>query len=181
MATAKLDPLIESRERFVSFVRSRLDDAELAEDIVQASLLKAVKAVDTLTDEEKLVPWFYTILRNAITDAYRQRAGRPQLDDIDLIADLEAPSPEDEQVLCECFRPLIPDLPPQYAEVIRRLDLEQQPGELALKELQITPTNLKVRHHRARKALKRKLEETCRTCAEHHCLDCTCRADRKPV
>jgi RNA polymerase sigma-70 factor (ECF subfamily) len=28
--------------------------------------------------------------------------------------------------------------------------------------------------HRARQALRRRLEESCGTCAEHACLDCSC-------
>ena len=35
-----------------------------------------------------------------------------------------------------------------------------------------------VRLHRARKALRLRLEETCRACADHGCLDCTCKAAR---
>ena len=41
-------------------------------------------------------------------------------------------------------------------------------------DLGITPNNLKVRRHRARRALRARLEETCRICAAHGCLDCTC-------
>ena len=43
--------------------------------------------------------------------------------------------------------------------------------------LDITRNNLKVRHHRARQQLRERLEETCRTCATHGCIDCTCASD----
>jgi RNA polymerase sigma-70 factor (ECF subfamily) len=33
-----------------------------------------------------------------------------------------------------------------------------------------------VRLHRARAALKTRLEQSCGTCATHGCLDCTCRS-----
>jgi len=45
---------------------------------------------------------------------------------------------------------------------------------LVAKELGITPNNLKVRRHRARQQLRERLEEVCRTCAKHGCLDCSC-------
>ncbi|MGE0059279.1 MAG: RNA polymerase sigma factor [Dehalococcoidia bacterium] len=174
MTTSDLDELVAARERFVAFARAKLGDAELAEDVVQASLLKAVQSIDSLADEQKLIPWFYTILRNAITDAYRSRGGHPPAVDIAEI-DLADESDEDEGALCECFRALIPTLPPQYADLIQRLDLEKQPSAAVQRDLAVTAGNLKVRHHRARQALRTKLEATCRTCAEHHCLDCTCK------
>ncbi len=174
MTASHLDELVAARERFVAFARTKLGDPELAEDIVQASLLKAVQGIDSLADDQKLIPWFYTILRNAITDAYRNRASRPPAVDIEDVDLVDEPL-EDEGALCECFRALIPTLPPQYADVIQRLDLEKQPSDIVQRELSVTAGNLKVRHHRARQALRTKLEETCRTCAEHHCLDCTCK------
>jgi len=41
-------------------------------------------------------------------------------------------------------------------------------------ELGVTPNNAAVRLHRARGALKKRLEQTCGTCTQHGCLDCTC-------
>jgi RNA polymerase sigma-70 factor (ECF subfamily) len=34
--------------------------------------------------------------------------------------------------------------------------------------------NLKVRLHRGRKQLRERIEQTCRACATHGCLDCIC-------
>ena len=87
-------------------------------------------------------------------------------------------SSDDEQVLCACFRELIPALKPDYALLIERLDLANGDSAQVAAELELTPNNLKVRHHRARQALRRRLEESCRLCAKHGCLDCTCASDR---
>jgi RNA polymerase sigma-70 factor (ECF subfamily) len=92
------------------------------------------------------------------------------LDGIDLPA-----TPSDDAELCACFEPLIPTLKPEYAELLRALDLDGESTEAVAERLRVTPNNLKVRRHRARQALRKRLEETCRTCAEHGCLDCTCR------
>jgi RNA polymerase sigma-70 factor (ECF subfamily) len=64
--------------------------------------------------------------------------------------------------------------------MIERLDLEPGDPGVVAQELKIQPNKLKVRRHRARQALKQLLEETCRTCAIHGCLDCTCRLDTSP-
>ena len=172
--------LLEGRERFLGYVRSKVSDPELAEDILQESLLKALRSAPELKDEERLVPWFYRVLQNAITDAYRRRAVERQRVgglEVERLGELEPaaePSAEEEAVLCECFRPLVPALRGEYAELIEALDLGSETSDQAATRLGITANNLKVRHHRARQALRKRLEETCRVCAEHHCLDCTC-------
>jgi DNA-directed RNA polymerase specialized sigma24 family protein len=44
----------------------------LAEDVLQTSLLKALRAAPDLRDEKKLLPWFYQILNRSI---WQPRAG----------------------------------------------------------------------------------------------------------
>ena len=175
-------PLLEYRERFLNYVRGKVSDPYLAEDILQDSLVKAVRLMPTLRDDEKLLPWFYRILNNAITDAYRRkgmetRRSEPYDDS------LLPPVPEaDEATLCACFHKLLPTLKPEYADLISDLDLSEGNPEQKAVELGITRNNLKVRRHRARQALRQKLEATCRTCATHGCLDCTCaQADGSPT
>jgi RNA polymerase sigma-70 factor (ECF subfamily) len=172
-------PLLEGRERFLSFLRSKLNDPDLAEDLLQDSLLKAVHAAPKLRDEERLIPWFFVVLRNAVTDAYRRQGREPQLADIGL-AESFPNTPEERRTACACFETLLPALKPEYAELIETIDLGEETPEQARQRLGLSATNLKVRHHRARQALRRKLEETCRVCAEHHCLDCTCESAAKP-
>jgi RNA polymerase sigma-70 factor (ECF subfamily) len=113
-------------------------------------------------------------LRNTITDSYRDRARKPE---VALPDDFDAEQEEAVRTaLCDCFAAVLPGLKPEYAALIDGLDLRGDSGEEMALRLGITGNNLKVRHHRARQALRRRLEETCRVCAEHHCLDCTCDA-----
>jgi RNA polymerase sigma-70 factor, ECF subfamily len=174
-----VERLLAGRDKFLAYVGSRIADPDLAEDVLQDSLLKALRAAPELKDESRLVPWFYRVLQNAIVDAYRrrgvERAHVTGLDPQDADAlEAEAVAPEDEAVLCACFQPLVGALKPEYAELIQSLDLRGEAPEAAAERLGITANNLKVRRHRARQALRKRLEETCRVCATHHCLDCTC-------
>jgi RNA polymerase sigma-70 factor (ECF subfamily) len=166
--------LVEGRARFLAFIRSRLDDAELAEDILQDSLLRALHAAPSLHRTDRLIPWFYTVLRNAIVDAYRRRSGESAR--LVPLADLDpAAESTSDRELCECFEPLLATLTSDQADLLRRLDLANEPSDSVARSLGISPGTLRVRRHRARQALRRRLDETCRTCAEHGCLDCTCR------
>lgn len=168
--------LLEARGQFLGYVRKRIDDPDLAEDILQDSLLRAIRAAPHLHDEERLIPWFYRVLQNAIVDAYRRRGveqAHVVWSDIpEIAAELE-----DDAELCRCFERLIPTMKSEYADVIQLVELGRESPEAAAERLGIRRNTLKVRRHRARQALRRKLEETCRTCADHGCLDCTCGDD----
>ena len=47
--------LVAGRRRFLDYVLRRVNDRELAEDILQDALLRAVKAAPELRDESRLV------------------------------------------------------------------------------------------------------------------------------
>jgi RNA polymerase sigma-70 factor (ECF subfamily) len=168
--------LTSSRERFLAFVSRRIAEPEVAEDVLQASFLKAIEAAPRLRDQDRIIPWFYSILRNSIIDAYRRGSVENVHVDLSLAQDV-AMDQEEHRILCACFQELIPTLKPEYAELIQVLDLGQESTDSVAARLGISLVNLKVRRHRARQALRSRLEETCRVCAEHRCLDCTCKAE----
>ncbi len=167
--------LVGSRAKFLGYIRKRIADADLAEDILQDCLLKAVRSAPQIEDDEELVRWFYRVLQNAIIDAYRRRAAELNRR-LNYAADADlAVEPEEKEEICECVNGLISTLKPEYAEVVKAIDIDGEDAEAVSKRLRVSRNNLKVRSHRARQALKKRLEETCRMCAEHHCLDCSCR------
>jgi RNA polymerase sigma factor (sigma-70 family) len=168
------DKLMLHRAKLLAFIQKRVNDPTLAEDILQDGLLKALQSAGDLRDEERLLSWFYRILNNAMIDTYRKRDVETRyLEAYTRESELEARL-EEQAALCECFRELLPTMKTEYAELIERLELQPgDPAEVA-RQLNIQPNNLKVRRHRARQALKQRLEETCRMCAVHGCLDCTC-------
>ena len=166
--------LLDERTKLLAFVRKKISDPELAEDVLQDSLLKAIKAAPELQNKERIIPWFYRIVNNVIIDTYRhQEVETRHLETYGPREDVVV-EPEDETTLCACFRALLPSLPADYAELIETLELNEGDPAAVADRLQITRNNLKVRRHRARQALRQRLEETCRICAKHGCLDCTC-------
>lgn len=64
--------LLKYRSQLFQFVKKRVNDIDLAEDILQDSLLKAFHKAPEIAEEEKLVAWFYSVLRNTIIDNYRK-------------------------------------------------------------------------------------------------------------
>lgn len=166
--------LLDNRRVLLGYIRKKVDDPELAEDILHDSLLKAIRAGSDLREEEKLLPWFYQIVNNAITDLFRRRQVEQKY-----LADLtdrgeEWVEPEEEKAICHCFKAIIPDMKAEYADLIDEIDLRGNDPEEVAARLGITRNNLKVRLHRARTQLRERLEMVCRSCATHGCLDCSC-------
>jgi RNA polymerase sigma-70 factor (ECF subfamily) len=167
--------LLPSRGALLGYIRRKVSDPDLAEDILQESLLKALRTSDELRDNEKFVGWFYRIINNAIIDVYRRRHVQQRYLE-ELVYEQEASvQPDEHQAICACIRDVLPTLKPEYADLIEALELGTDEPENVADRLGITRNNLKVRRHRARTQLRERLEETCRSCATHGCLDCSCK------
>lgn len=168
--------MFAERDAFLRFVRSRVESDTAAEDILQEAFLRSLEHQGEIRDESATA-WFYRILRNAVIDHYRRRdvAGRAA----DRIA-AEMPEaidevPADERHrVCACVKALASSLKPEYATILEKVDVEERSlGDVAAEE-GITANNAAVRLHRARQALKKRVEDTCKSCMKHGCVDCTC-------
>lgn len=171
-----IDMLVENHRQFRAFLEHRVENAADAEDILQTAFLKGVEKGNAVREHESVVPWFYRLLRNAITDYYRHRGaeGRALQRAAGFAEDADQPLPEVERAICRCMYDLLPTLPEDYATLLRRVDLEDASIAEVVAETGWTPNNVRVKLHRARSALRKQLELSCGSCTEHGCLDCTC-------
>lgn len=168
--------LVENHRRFLAFLERRVGSRAEAEEILQAAFLRGLEREGELRDDDKVVAWFYRILRNAVVDHWRARGAEARAEEMLAreLGDAQEPAPEIAGELCRCFEPLLENLKPEYAEILRRVDLAgERPLDFAA-AAGLTANNAMVRLHRARKALREKLQLACRTCADHGCLDCSC-------
>jgi RNA polymerase sigma-70 factor, ECF subfamily len=171
----RVERITAHQSKFLSFLSARVEDRAAAEDILQAAYLKAVEHGSEIRDDESTVAWFYRILRNAITDHYRRRAACTSAHEA-LAA--EAPvsyEAEVAQTACACIGDVIRDLKSEYRTAIEQVDLGGVTVEAFAQSQQTSANNASVRLHRARKTVAKKLTTVCGACAEHKCLDCTCR------
>lgn len=171
---ARAAHLMARLDEFVAFARKRVGDPHLAADAVQEAFLKALAKIDQLEDEERLDAWFYRILRNVIADLQRSRAQRRAGEEPPIDPESVAAETEDHRTACACVAALVEGLPAPYAAALRRVDLQGESMEQAAAAEGISMGNLKVRRHRAREELRGLVQATCRMCAAHGCLDCTC-------
>jgi RNA polymerase sigma-70 factor (ECF subfamily) len=173
-AAARAEALAGAKARFLGFLERRLGSRADAEDVLQAALVRVLEREAPLRDEERLVPWFYQVLRNLVVDHHRRRAARAA--GAARAAALGPAVPDDDLLreACACVGGVLAGLRPAHADLLRRLELAGEPPASAARALGISPGNLAVRLHRARRALRAELGRLCRTCADHGCLDCTC-------
>jgi RNA polymerase sigma factor (sigma-70 family) len=179
-ATSTLDDLLAKRARFLAFVALRVDDRALAEDILQAAYVRALQGTHSLREQQSAVAWFYTVLRNAVTDHFRRRRTETSaLERWTQELALEGPAnSQAHDLICGCIEHVLPSLRPAYAEILREVDLAEEPLATYAARHRLTPGNAAVRAHRARAALRRELARTCGACIEHHCRNCTCLRER---
>lgn len=171
LSKAAADRLLATHDELLAFAEARMPSRALAQEILQSAYLRACERGGAIRDEASVLAWFYRVLRNAIADYYRSRGSEQRA--LDAVA-LEPDAPEPERTVCGCMKGVLPALKPEYAEILRRVDLEEQQLSAAAEALAITPGNAAVRLHRARQALKRGLERCCGSCAGAGCLDCQC-------
>lgn len=167
--------LVAEREALLAFVRARVRSSADAEDVLQQALVRATGCAGDLRDRSRLRAWFFQILRRTIADHHAERALREaKLEALAVDAeDLEEASPDDAGT-CACSLGQLELLRPEYADILRRVDIEEQPLAVAAQALGVTVNNATVRLHRARKALRERLRTVCGTESMKACLSCGC-------
>src|SRR5690349_16454617 len=96
-----------------------------AEELLQNAFVRILESGSVPVESEGAVTWFCRLLRNALIDHYRkqgadsravERLAREHADD--------AIDPELHETVCSCFKGLLPTLKADYAEMVRRVDLD---------------------------------------------------------
>lgn len=181
-ATAFVAELDTHRRYLLRVAQLQLRDADLAEDVVQETLLAALKAREGFTGKSTVKTWLTGILKHKIVDAIRQRQRAPvvmaslddeiDLDDFDPLFKgnggwAEKPAdwgdPEDALSRHEFFDVMdmcLEKLPPNTARVFVMREVMDLSTEEICKELAITANNLWVILYRARMALRMCLEQS---------------------
>lgn len=181
LSAETVQTLVSNHKRFLDFLERRVGSREIAEEILQAAYVKSVERGGELRDEERAVAWFYRLLRNAVIDHYRSAGAQARaLDRLEReVANAEPPDEEMEKTICACMGDLIPTLKPEYATLLKQVELEGKSVKEVAEGEGISANNAAVRLFRARQALKQQLERTCGTCTTHGCLDCSCSSAHK--
>jgi RNA polymerase sigma-70 factor (ECF subfamily) len=146
-----------------------------AQDVLQEFYLRVLRYRPRLEGEPSTRSFLNRILRSVVADHFRRRAAEGKV--ASAIAALwEDPATDDpvDATICDCLRGLISDLPTQYATLIERIDINEEPRAAVAATLGITSNNLAVRLTRARSELRARLLAFCTSCPIHGFADCRC-------
>ena len=177
---AAINDLLAHRERFVSFVRSRIGEREAAEDIVQGALAQVIAQRLNITGQD-LIRWFYRVLRNATIDRHRRRAAELRGLERWEVDPTTHPDPESTRRVCGCVRSALGGLPAKSRAILEAVELRGMTPAAYGKAHDISSGNAAVRLHRARRLLADRLKSICGTCTLDACSDCDCGHQAAPA
>jgi len=153
--------VLEFAPRLRAFIRRRVRNESVADDLAQETLLKVYRSRATLRDDTKLEAWLYQIARGTIIDHVRRL--RPQEE---LPAAIAAESPDEVAALrarvLVSLKNFLEELPAAYREPVRLAELEGLPLARIALRMNLSPTAVKSRVRRGRAMLKKKLQDCCR-------------------
>jgi RNA polymerase sigma-70 factor (ECF subfamily) len=158
----------------------RVRNQEVAEDLVQESLLAAMRQIDKFRGRSSERSWLCGILKNKVCDYFRKLGRETNFTDLEFFSDEHSDrfdsenywihergpedwKPEGERAMkCaefwQAMQAALNRLPPRMAQVFIIREMDGAPSKEVCQMLNISEANLWVMLHRARMALREDLE-----------------------
>jgi RNA polymerase sigma-70 factor (ECF subfamily) len=150
----------EYHRKLLSFVKRRVNDETMAEDIVQEIFIKIHTRIDSLKDTVKLESWLYQIARNTVYDYYRTHKPSEKLPEQLVQADIED-NVSAKQELESCLESMINQLSDKYRDSVYLSEITGLNQQEVADKQSISLSGAKSRVQRGRKLLKGLLHECC--------------------
>ena len=158
-----------------SYACSRIDDNELARDLVQETFLAALQGWEKFDRRSSEKTWLTAILKNKVYDVYRKKSNNQQKESIAIegsdtdeffeesghwkagrypesigMEDVSLENKEFDGILQSCMK----KLPILWKSVFTMKHIDDESSETICIQLEITPSNFWVIHHRAKVSLR---------------------------
>ena len=151
--------LESERDRLFRVAYSWSHNPEMADEVVQETMIKAIQNIDKVKNIDALDSWLFRVLSNSFFDLYRKR--RVEID-IDEIVLLDRDTPESIHIQNEMLtsvRSAINNLPLKHRQVLTLIDIESFTYAEVANILDIPQGTVMSRLNRARLSLKKILIE----------------------
>jgi RNA polymerase sigma-70 factor (ECF subfamily) len=149
----------EHHARLLAFTMRRISGREAAEEVVADTFAVAWRRRDLIPDSP--LPWLYAIANNVLADQYRSTRRRRDLDlrlAHEASADPAASDPAESLALREAFSAAFAQLEEHEREVLRLVAWDGLDVREASQVLGCSQGAFRVRLHRARRKLTRRLD-----------------------
>ena len=150
----------QEQQRLYRFVLKIVRDEDEAENIVQETFAEAYRQIGTFRGEAKVSTWLFSIARHLAYGVLRKSKRHNYLehDAIERLHatqdDPNAARPVEQAERKAIVRDALQELPPHYRRVVELRDLQERSTAETAEALGLTSVNVRVRLHRARKALR---------------------------
>lgn len=159
-----------------NFALTRVNDHELAKDLVQDTFVSALKGIDKFQGKSTVKTWLFSILKRKVIDHWRKQESRKTKPMSSLGTDSETGEQKvierqnkgavseievdyENKELRSAIMGCIQDLPEKWKGIVIDKLVEERKSEEVCKEHDITPSNLWVIIHRAKIQLKSCLQQ----------------------
>ncbi|MEE8388380.1 MAG: sigma-70 family RNA polymerase sigma factor [Acidiferrobacterales bacterium] len=149
--------LEESRARLYRVAYAWCQNAALADDLVQETLIKAYRKAGQLRDPKAGQSWLFSILSNCYYDYFRRNRETEDIDNVTLVEDTTPESETNELQIVDKVRKAVALLSQGQRQVITLVDLEGFSYIEVSQILDIPIGTVMSRLCRARNALKERL------------------------
>ncbi|PWJ43130.1 RNA polymerase sigma factor SigZ [Sediminitomix flava] len=108
------------RTELFAFIITKVNDKEIANDILQDVFVKIHLKAGSLKQEEKLTSWVYQLTRNTIIDYYRKKNILTYTEEFQDIWDDDSESEDENKICVNCINPFIQQLPPNDRDALEQ-------------------------------------------------------------
>jgi RNA polymerase sigma-70 factor (ECF subfamily) len=155
------------------FIRRKVSDDHLAEDLLQETFIRIHKNIHSLQQQDRFAAWVFQICRNVITDHFRGKKSHEPIHN-------EQCAGEDEGTdrlranASKWLAELIGQLPEKYRVAIQLSEIEGLSQQEVADQLCLSLSGAKSRIQRGRVGLKQVLEQCCTLHLDHRgkLMDC---------
>lgn len=147
----------EHRSRIYTYIASRVNSIEDAEDMTSRTFEKALRNLRSYRPERaSMTTWLFRIANNVVIDHYRREATRKNVDKASLKQLYETDRyAEDDVQRLESLVKLFRELPESYQEVLTLKFLEGLSNQEIAQTVCCSHKTLSMKIHRALKALRK--------------------------
>ncbi len=141
-------------EGLETFIRKKVQDKELAKDLLHDVFIKVHQYIHTLKDPLKITSWVYQITRNILIDHARRKITVNELTE-DLFLPVESTEDPIYHSLHNCLMAKIASLPLKYREVIILNSFKDYSQVQLSRHLNLPYSSVKTRIQRGRYQLRK--------------------------
>ncbi|WP_290796786.1 RNA polymerase sigma factor SigZ [Flavihumibacter sp. UBA7668] len=147
----------------LGFIKSKVNNHQDAEDILQNVFIKVAGGVGELNRKEKLQSWIYTISRNSIIDYYRVISGKKSISSEEAIAEhfTDEEYIDTTKGLDYCLLNFVKQLPEEYRDIIIDVELNGIKQKDLAEKYKLAYPSVRSRVQRGREKLKQILLDCC--------------------